>query len=126
MRRRYRVQPSKGALVMSAVIGAVFTCIGVFVLIPATWKLGPFALFGLLWTGIAVYTAVSSLLVLLGKKNVTGYSGMEIYEETEEEAVSAAASTAEDRLQELRNLYDRSLITEEEYEAKRREILKEL
>ena len=126
MRRRYRVRPSKGALVMTAVMGLFFTCIGVCVVIPATWKLGPMALFGLLWTGIAVYTAVSSLLALTGKKNVTGYSGMEVYEETEEEPVSTAASTAEARLQELRNLYDRSLITEEEYEAKRREILKEL
>ena len=36
------------------------------------------------------------------------------------------ASSIEARLQELRNLYDRQLITDEEYEAKRQEILKEL
>ena len=34
--------------------------------------------------------------------------------------------SAQDRLTELQNLYDRRLITREEYEAKRQEILKEL
>ena len=34
--------------------------------------------------------------------------------------------TAEQRLEEARNLYDRGLITKEEYEAKRAEILKEI
>ena len=38
----------------------------------------------------------------------------------------AVSSNTEQRLQELRRLYDQSLITEEEYEAKRQEILKEL
>ena len=35
-------------------------------------------------------------------------------------------SDAEARLTELRSLYDRGLITEEEYEAKRRDILSDL
>ena len=39
---------------------------------------------------------------------------------------AAPASAAEERLTELRNLYDRRLITEEEDEAKRKEILDKL
>jgi hypothetical protein len=37
-----------------------------------------------------------------------------------------AKGSAEERLRELRNLYDLRLITDEEYEAKRQEILREL
>ena len=42
------------------------------------------------------------------------------------QAIDASALSKEERLTELRNLYDRRLITEEEYEAKRKEILDKL
>ena len=47
------------------------------------------------------------------------------YEITDEDAPGrrTAESNAEERLSELKTLYDRSLITAEEYEAKRRDIL---
>ena len=49
-----------------------------------------------------------------------------IEEDGENSAPSFGGDSVQQRLQELRNLYDRSLITEEEYQEKRREILKEL
>ena len=66
-------------------------------------------------TSILFYSA-------FGKK----YIGPEIH--IEEEGVSADSSkgTPEQRLEQLQSLYDRRLITTEEYEQKRQEILKEL
>ena len=49
-----------------------------------------------------------------------------IEEDGENSTPSSGGDSVQQRLQELRNLYDRSLITEEEYQEKRREILKEL
>lgn len=56
-----------------------------------------------------------------------GYVGPEIHlRRRRKRAPSFGGDSVQQRLQELRNLYDRSLITEEEYQEKRREILKEL
>ena len=70
--------------------------------------------------GITVYNAYCAF----GK----GYVGPEIRieEDGEDNVPSSGGDSVQQRLQELRNLYDRSLITEEEYEEKRREILKDL
>ena len=61
-----------------------------------------------------------------GKK----YVGPEIHIEEEETSGSSGQSFApgstEERLRELRSLYDQRLITQEEYEQKRQEILKQL
>lgn len=51
--------------------------------------------------------------------------GYEITDETEDGA-KGGKSDAEARLEELQTLYDRRLITEEEYQQKRRNILDEL
>ena len=93
---------------------------GLFVLIGLVFVIPTFGGFGILWTlGALAITAVNAYRTF-GKN----YVGPEIYIEDDE--AGTAASSVEERLQELRNLYDCSLITEEEYEAKKQEILKEL
>ena len=52
--------------------------------------------------------------------------GYEITDDEPDDRRAAPRSDAEARLTELRSLYDRGLITEEEYEAKRRDILSDL
>ena len=52
--------------------------------------------------------------------------GYEITADEPDDRRSAPRSDAEARLTELRGLYDRGLITEEEYEIKRRDILSDL
>ena len=74
---------------------------------------------GVIWTVAALAITVVNGYHAFGKK----YIGPEIHIEDD---ADAAGGSIEARLQELRNLYDRSLITEEEYEAKKQEILKEL
>lgn len=107
-RRRATYRPGKAQGVFGIVWGGIFIVIGLVVAVP---RFGPF---GLLWTLMAIGITGYNAYLAFGKGKV----GPEIYIED--------GGSAEARLQELRSLYDRSLITEEEYEEKRKEILKEL
>ena len=110
--RRMRYRPSKASCIFGGVVGIVFTCIGVFVVIPS---FGPFGIF---WTLIAVGITVYQFAMAAGKVSMGSWSIGP--------AGDGSDRSAQDRLTELQNLYDRRLITREEYEAKRQEILKEL
>ena len=113
-RKRVTYRPNKAAGTVGVVFGCIFVLIGIVVVIPMA---GPF---GILWTLAAVAITVGNAYTTFGKK----YVRPEIHIEEEEETPGGAS--VEERLLELRNLYDRSLITEEEYEAKKQDILKDL
>ena len=114
MRKRVTYRPGKAGGVFGIIWGGIFVLIGLFVAIPT------FGAFGILWTlGALAITAYNAYLCF-GKR----YAGPEIH--IEEEPAPGEASSAEERLLKLRGLYDRNLITEEEYEAKKEEILREL
>ena len=114
-RKRVTYRPNKAGGVFGVVWGGFFVLIGLFVVIPS------FGGFGLIWTLGALAITVMNGYQAFGKK----YVGPEIHIE-DEEPTRTSADSIEERLQALRNLYDRSLITEEEYEAKKQEILNEL
>lgn len=127
MKRRYRMRPSKGGAAVSMAIGIAFTLIGVFVLIPSTFRAGPLVLFGLLWTGLALYGAISNALYLFGKRDFPGMNTMEVVSDEEGAPSPAGVSeSGEERLKKLQSLYDQRLISSEEYEEKRKEILKDI
>ena len=119
-RKRVTYRPSKAGSVFGGVAGIIFVGIGLFVAIPV---FGPF---GVLWTLLAAGITIASFYQAFGK----GYIGPEIHIEEEggaEHAQDAAApGDTQARLTELRALYDQRLITQEEYEQKRKEILEEL
>lgn len=114
-RRRVTYRPSKGQSVMGGVMGGVFVLIGLFVIIPT------FGVFGIVWTLFAIGITLINLYQALGK----GYVGPEIHIEEDGEAQEPAGGV-QDRLRALQSLYDQRLITQEEYEEKRKEILKDL
>ena len=111
-----RYQPSKSQSMFSGAVGVVFCLIGLFVVVPT---FGPF---GLLWTAIAVFITVRSFAMAKGKADMGSY----VIEDESDLPGTKNGQTAEERLTELQNLYDRRLISTEEYEAKRKEILEEL
>jgi len=111
--KRMRYQPSKGQSIFTGIVGVCFCLIGFFLVIPSAGA------FGLRWTGVAVYITVHSFMMAAGKAKMGSYV-------IEDEEQKKPAGSAEERLLELQNLYDRRLITDEEYEAKRKEILEEL
>ena len=116
-RKRVTYRPSKAGSVFGGVAGIIFVGIGLFVVIPT---FGPF---GVLWTLLAAGITAASFYQAFGKK----YTGPEIHIEDENgENPSAAGASPEERLRQLQSLYDQRLITTEEYEQKRQEILKEL
>ena len=75
--------------------------------------------FGVLWTLLAAGITIASFYQAFGKK----YTGPEIHIEDEE---CGKSEDVQQRLETLRALYEQKLITPEEYERKRQEILKEL
>ena len=86
------------------------------------------AIVGDMWTGVAAAITVMNGVNAFGKK---GVASMEI--ETEEDGPAggarqapAAAPDARERLEQLKELEAAGLITQEEYEEKREEILREL
>lgn len=126
-RRRVTYRPNKSQSVFSGAVGIIFVLIGIFVAIPN------FGAFGILWTLIAVAITVMNFYQAFGKK----YIGPEI--NIEEEGSDAPSprpdgysspemdgSGAEKRLRQLQELLDGGLITREEYEKKREEIIRSL
>ncbi len=112
-RRRVTYRPSRAGGVVSLIFGLVFVAVGIFVVIPqAGW-------FGIVWTALAAVITVANVYAAFGGKY--GRSQIEI-----EDDDAPHKSDAQARLEELRTLYDQRLITEEEYEKKRAEIIERL
>ena len=124
MRRRrvVRIHPSKPAMVLSRVVGVIFCLLGVFIVIPT------FGVFGLFWTLISAGITVVNAIPLFSGEDRDLYHTMTIEEDGGYNGL--AADTESDdiaaRLEKLKALYDRRLITAEEYESKREEILRRL
>ena len=112
-KKRVTYRPGKVQGVFGVIWGGIFVIIGLVVAVPH------YGAFGVLWTLMAVAITGYNAYLAFGKGKV----GPEIYIEDD---AAAPASDAEERLTELRNLYDRRLIAEEEYEAKLKEILDKL
>ena len=99
-RRRITRKPTKGESIFGGIVCFAMGCFGLFAL-PSGFD-----------------------PVFAGFKVKMG--GYEITDDEPDDRRAAPRSDAEARLTELRSLYDRGLITEEEYEAKRRDILSDL
>ena len=130
-RRRVTYRPSKAQGAFGVAVGCIFVLIGLVMVIPI------FGLFGVLWTLIAVGITAMNAYQAFGKN----YTGPQITIEEDEEPRRGASSspapqthdhipsTALDvkgRLQQLKDLKEAGLLTQEEYDKKRQEILKGL
>lgn len=118
MGRRIRVKPSKGQSVVGFGMGLVFCFIGLFVVIPTA---GPF---GILWTLMAVIITVTQGINAFSDKGIASHE-ITVEDETQEEN-GYPLKTSEERLKEVKELYEKGMITMEEYQTKREEILKEI
>ena len=114
--KKYRVtkRPGKASGAMSAVVGGIFVLIGIFVAIPT------FGAFGILWTLMAAAMCVYGICSAFGKH----YVGPEIT--IESDVQNTQPDDAGSRLEKLQQLYDSGLISQDEYEVKRKEIIAEL
>lgn len=113
MKKRIYVKPGKAQSTMGFAVGMIFCAIGLFVVIPT------FGAFGIFWTLIAVVITVTNGLNAFTDKGVPTQS-IEIDEQDE------SKESLEERLEQLNRLYDQRLITKEEFDAKKAEMLEEL
>lgn len=128
MRRRIEVRPSRSAAAFGLAVGVIFVLLGLFVVIP---QFGPF---GLLWTAVALIITVLNGINAFSDKGVPS-NVIHMEDEAESPPPSPAAAppppvsspkSPEERLETLRSLHQQGLITGEEYDRRRREILDEI
>ena len=123
------------AMIPFLVVSLFFVIIGITELIPAA------GLFGLVWTFMAGCFVILAIFQMVRKNGVVHRVGYDVENDLDKSIVSlmedvaeseigenasATSGTTEARLLELQSLYDRDLITHEEYEAKRKDILSDL
>lgn len=123
--KKVKVKPGKEQSKVGFIVGLIFVLIGLIVVIPT------FGVFGIFWTAVAAFIAYSHY-----KNGFTdeGFPTHEIIIDEEELAGMRECAGTEDfdgdsieeRLKTLASLYDQGLISGEEYEAKRKEILREI
>ena len=116
MGKRIKVKPSKAQSMMGFFVGIVFIGIGFFLVIPI------FGAFGAFWTILAVIITVTNGINAFSEKGIATHS-IEI-EDTDK--IVGEKENIESRLEKLKNLYQQNLITIEEYEKKKNELLQEL
>lgn len=119
MKRNIHYKPSKSASILSGVIACAMGVFGLFT-IPS---IGAMIGFKVIWCLMAFGMGIYNFLLAAGVVKYNG--GYEITDESDDGA-KERKSDAEARLEELQTLYDRRLITEEEYQEKRRDILDRL
>jgi len=111
---RVRVKPSKATSIVSIVAGLVLIVFGITLVIPK------FGAFGVAWTLVAI--------VIVGYHvfNIVSRRGVAVTEMDVEGFDSGSDDDSSSRLQHLENLRATNLITEQEYQRKRAEIVARL
>lgn len=117
------------AMLPFLIVSIFFVILGVTVVIPAA------GLFGIVWTLVAVCFVVIAITQMVRKNGLAHRVGYDVETDLDRSIVGAmeeivqedsSSDSAQERLTQLRELYDQRLITKEEYDAKRQEIIKEL
>jgi len=144
-RKRGRItvqsQPTRETRAMQRLATVPFLIVSIFfVIIGVTTVIPMGGLFGVVWTLVAVCFAVIGIVNMVRKNGMAHRVAYDVEQdmaesivgmmddapESEEYVDAAPMGTTEARLLELKSLYDRDLITYDEYEAKRKEILQDL
>jgi hypothetical protein len=108
-----RVRPSKSSSIVGMIVGIIFIFIGV------TTGLTMAGAFGVFWTlGVVVMTGFHAYNVFSEK----GFSEYQVDVEVTD-SYQVKEESFDEKLRKLKVLKDDGLINEEEYEAKRKEIL---
>ena len=119
MRRNIHYKPSKAASIFGGIVGCAMGIFGLF----AIPDMGALIGFKAIWCLMAFGMGIYYFLLAAG---VVKYNGGYVITDESDDGAKERKSDAEVRLEELQTLYDRRLITEEEYQEKRRDILDRL
>ena len=119
MAKRIKIKPGKFQSKIGLFVGIAFVILGVVMVIPT---FGPF---GILWTAVAGFIAFSHF------KNAFTDEGIATHEIVvdDDQPYSHSSGYGEDdietKLKKLESLYNQGLITGDEYDEKRKQILDE-
>ena len=131
-------QPTKETRVLQRVMAIPFLMVAIlFVILGVVEIIPTFGLFGIVWTAIAVCIVVIGVMNIVRKNGPAHRVGYDVetdmdqsifgmMDDVDQSENTAPVGETEARLSELRRLYDQRLITQEEYDAKRKEILERL
>ena len=139
-RKRGRItvqsQPTGAARGMQRMMGVVHAVFGfVFVVIALTQLIPNLGLIGLPFLAAGAFFCVNGIRLVVSKNGMAHRVGYDVETGIERETIvglmdevddAPSGGDVEERMKQLRSLYDQRLITQEEYEQKRQEILKEL
>jgi len=139
-RKRGRItvqsQPTGAARGMQRMMGVVHAVFGfVFVVIALTQLIPNLGLIGLPFLAAGAFFCLNGIRLAVSKNGMAHRVGYDVETGIERETIvgimdevddTQAGGDVEERMKQLRSLYDQRLITQEEYEQKRQEILKEL
>ena len=140
-RKRGRItvqsQPTGAARGMQRMIGVVHAVMGfVFVVISITQIIPNAGIIGLIFLVAGLFFCINGIRLAISKNDVAHRVGYEVETDLDKSIVGIMEDvvensdeedgSVEERLTQLRSLYEQRLITQEEYDAKRQEILKEL
>ena len=135
MSKKIKVRPGKTQSKAGFIVGIAFCLIGVFVAIPMA------GLFGVLWTGVAVWITyshyrngftdkpVSNRVIEIeddGNSATVRTGVFDDFRTSYDVSMETDSEDIEGRLRKLQSLYQQGLITAEEYEKKKQEILDRL
>ena len=135
MSKKIKVRPGKTQSKAGFIVGIVFCLIGVFVAIPIA------GLFGVLWTGVAVWITyshyrngftdkpISNRVIEIeddGNSATVRTGVFDDFRTSYDVSMESDGEDIEGRLRKLQSLYQQGLITAEEYEKKKQEILDRL
>ena len=135
MSKKIKVRPGKTQSKAGFIVGIAFCLIGVFVAIPMA------GLFGVLWTGVAVWITyshyrngftdkpISNRVIEIeddGNSAIVRTGVFDDFRTSYDVSMETDSEDIEGRLRKLQSLYQQGLITAEEYEKKKQEILDRL
>lgn len=135
MSKKIKVRPGKTQSKAGFIVGIAFCLIGVFVAIPMA------GLFGVLWTGVAVWITyshyrngftdkpISNRVIEIeddGNSATVRTGVFDDFRTSYDVSMESDGEDIESRLRKLQSLYQQGLITAEEYEKKKQEILERL
>ena len=122
MSRKIKVTPGKGQSKAGFFAGIVFCFIGLFIVIPT---FGPFGIF---WTIIAVIITITNGYNTFTDKGIASHEITidELYQPDKDTSLGSNNKTSEQRLKELQGLYDKGMVTYNEYQEQRKRILDDL
>ena len=140
-RKRGRItvqsQPTKETRFAQRLATVPFLIVSIFfVIIGVTFVIPNAGLFGIMWTLVAVCFVVIGIYNMVRKNDLPHRVGYDVETDLDRSIVGIMEDvvensdeedgSVEERLTQLRSLYEQRLITQEEYDAKRQEILKDL